>query len=107
MGGGKNPAERAYGMDKTEPYTRTRTLWHRHLPWHKQGRHRQARHWHRRSRGYYTPPSGDPYPHPPSCRSLRRTFSTYTTPVVSVPERAPVSHMCGASSTQARTRSFS
>ena len=31
MGGGKNPAERAYGMDKTEPYTRTRTSWHRHL----------------------------------------------------------------------------
>ena len=40
---------------------------------------------------------------PPPCRLLRRTFSTYTSPVVSVPERAPVSHMCGASSTLARS----
>ena len=40
----------------------------------------------------------DPYPHP-LAGVLRRTFSTYTSPVVSVPERAPVSHMCGASST--------
>ena len=101
MGGGKNPAERAYGMDKTEPYTRTRTSWHRHLA---PGRHKAGSAQAGSAlasplaRLLYTS-LGRPLSPPPSCRSLRRTFSTYTTPVVSVPERAPVSHMCGASST--------
>ena len=97
MGGGKNPAERAYGMDKTEPYTRTRTSWHRHLAQTRQAQAGSALA-SPLARLLYTS-LGRPLSPFPSCRSLRRTFSTYTTPVVSVPERAPVSHMCGAFST--------
>ena len=88
MGGGRNPAERAYGMDK-EPYTRTRTSWHRHLA---PGRHRQARHWLASplARLLYIS-LGRPLSPPPSSRSLRHAFHLHYPgryPVVSVPERA-------------------